>query len=304
MTRSPRRLKEQVRDTVSELPIQAARFAVMGVGRALLLTDRVRKDYREARQSGLGPVLGRLKDDAENITGMVVGKVSGNGKTAEEPERRTSGESEISVGKPRRAAASRPAAPARPATSPPARPKPTSGKPTTGKPTTGKPTTGRQAAGKPAAAEGAGPKPATSRPATAKPATPKPAAQKPATKPAAKPAAKPATATPTTAKAKPAESKPATAPKADAKPKTATAEQPSTAKPAAKPKTAESKPPAGKDLPLAAYDGATLASVRARLRSLDTRQVTELRDYERAHAARADFLRMYENRIAKLRGDH
>jgi hypothetical protein len=293
MTRSPRRLKEQVRDTVSELPIQAARFAVMGVGRALLLTDRVRKDYREARQSGLGPVLGRLKDDAENITGMVVGKVSGNGKTAEEPERRTSGESEISVGKPRRAAASRPAAPARPATSPPARPKPTSGKPATGRPTTGKPATGKQAAGKQAAAEAAGSKSATSRPATTKPATPKPAAQKPATKPAAKPA--------TTAKA---ESKPATAPKADAKPKTATAEQPSTAKPAAKAKPAESKPPAGKDLPLAAYDGATLASVRARLRNLDTRQVTELRDYERAHAARADFLRMYENRIAKLRGDH
>ncbi|MCW2865543.1 MAG: hypothetical protein JWP48_7251 [Actinoallomurus sp.] len=281
MTRSPRRLREQVRDTVSELPIHAARFAVMGVGRALLLTDRVRKDYREARESGLGPVLGRLKDDAENITGMVVGKVSSNGKTAEEPKRRTAGDSEISVGKPRPAATSRPApssqrpaAPARPAASPPARPASSRPKP-------------------PAA------KPAGSKPASAKPATARPAASKPATKPAAKPA----TAKPTAAKAKPPESKPVTAPKADAKPKTATADKPS----AAKPKTAESKPAtgaAGKNLPLEGYDDATLASVRARLRGLDIRQVTELRDYERSHAARADFLRMYENRIAKLRGDH
>jgi hypothetical protein len=296
MTRSPRRLREQVRDTVSELPIHAARFAVMGVGRALLLTDRVRKDYREAREQGLGPVLGRLKDDAENITGMVVGKVSGNGKTAEEPKRRTARDSEISVGKPRTAATSRPAtssqrpaAPARPATSPPARPASSRPKPATGKP--------------------AGSKPATAKPAASKAATAKPAAEKPTTaKPATKPAAKPATARSTAAKAKTAEPKPATAAKpesakADAKPKTATAEKPS----AAKPKTAESKPAtraAGKDLPLAGYDEATLASVRARLRGLDTRQVTELRDYERSHAARADFLRMYENRIAKLRGDH
>jgi hypothetical protein len=57
-----------------------------------------------------------------------------------------------------------------------------------------------------------------------------------------------------------------------------------------------------KELPVSGYDEATIASVRARLRGLDARQVGELRDYERAHAARADFLRMYENRIATLRG--
>ncbi|HZE31420.1 MAG TPA: hypothetical protein VE198_08295, partial [Actinoallomurus sp.] len=106
MTRSPRRLREQVKDTVSELPIHAARLAVMGVGRALLLTDRVRKDYQEARKSGLGPVLGRLKDDAENMAGNVVGKVSGNG-TAEKTAR-SAADSEISVGKPKPAASARP----------------------------------------------------------------------------------------------------------------------------------------------------------------------------------------------------
>lgn len=272
MTRSPRRLREQVRDTVSELPIHAARLAVMGVGRALLLTDRVRKDYREARTSGLGPVLGRLKDDAENIAGNVVGKVSGNG-TAEEAARSAT-DSEISVGKPKRAASPRPAASSprpKPATAPPSRPTATS-----------RP--------KPAPA----PKPAaTSKPAAApksSTAKPKPAAQ---AKPA--PQAKPA------AQAKPA---PQTKPTAQAKAS-------SQAKTSAKPKAAE-KPPAkprakattAKDLPVAGYDEATLASVRARLRGLDARQVGELRDYERSHAARADFLRMYENRIAKLKGDH
>jgi hypothetical protein len=211
MTRSPRRLREQVKDTVSELPIHAARLAVMGVGRALLLTDRVRKDYREARESGLGPVLGRLKDDAGALTGSIVGKVAGNGEAA--PESRVAADSEISVGKP-------------PATRPATPPKP------------------------------AGPAEAT-RP-----------------KPAPKAAAKP---------------KPAPKPKAETKAETKT--------PVAK------KAAAGASLPITGYDEATLASVRARLRGLDARQVAELRDYERANAARADFLRMYENRIAKLRGE-
>ncbi len=199
MTPSPRRLKEQVKETVSELPIHAARLAVMGVGRALMLTDRVRKDYRDVRQTGLGPVLGRLRDDAESLTGAVVGKVAGrqesNGQVDDRP--RPTDESEISVGKPTE----------------PARP----------------------------------PKPA----ATTRPASPPPA------------------------------------PKSAAKPE------------AAKPKPAT--PKAASDLPVSDYDDASIASVRARLRGLDARQVAELRDYERANAARADFLRMYENRIAKLK---
>ncbi|MFB9833167.1 hypothetical protein [Actinoallomurus acaciae] len=240
MTRSPRHLRDQVKDTVSELPIQAARLAVMGVGRALLLTDRLRKDYREARESGLSPVLGRLKNDAENLTGMVVGKVAGNGKVEEPPKGRPAGDSEISVGKPKPSATTRPADRAKPATAPPARPSASSR-----------------------------PKSATAKPAAAKP-TPKPA-PKPSPKPAAKPKAKP----PAAEKAKQAEAK--------------------TARPKPRAKAVA-------NLPIAGYDEATLASVRARLRGLDAKQVGELRDYERAHAARADFLRMYENRIAKLRG--
>jgi hypothetical protein len=244
MTRSPRRLKDQVRETVSELPIHAARFAVMGVGRALLLTDRVRKDYREARASGLGPVLGRLKGDAENITGTIVGKVtervSGNGRAAAGPERET----EISVGKPK--------AQARPAQKPAQKPTP-----------------------KPAPKPAAGP---PSRPAAAsrpKPATAKATREKPA---------------PSKAAGKPA-------PEAAAKPKPAAEKAPEKAT-----EKAAEKKTAAKELPLSGYDEATLASVRARLRGLDVRQVAQLRDYERSNAARADFLRMYENRIAKLKG--
>jgi hypothetical protein len=164
MTRSPQRLKEQVREAVSELPIHAARLAVMGVGRALLLTDRVRKDYREAREAGLGPVIGRLRNDAENL----IGKVTSRPAEPQAPE------SEIVVGKPEPV--------------PPPRPEPDA-------------------------------------------APPEPAAE----------------------------------------------------------------------LPVPGYDEASIASVRARLRNLDADQVAALRDYERAHEARADFLKMFENRIAKLK---
>ena len=267
MTRSPRRLREQVKETVSELPIHAARLAVMGVGRALLLTDRVRKDYKQARESGVGPVLGRLRDDAENMTGKAVGKVtdrlSGDGHAGKESRPRSAADSEIAVGKPK-AASARP----KPAATPP------------------KPTTARA------------PKPAAAAQAKSAAAPPKPAAaQRKPTAAQAKPAAapsKPAAARPRAATGQPT---PAAEPKpAAARPRPAT-EQP---KPAAEPKQPAAA--GARELPVSGYDEASIASVRARLRGLDTRQVTELRDYERAHAARADFLLMYGNRIAKLRG--
>src|SRR3954471_19816144 len=98
MTRLLQRLKEKVRDTVSEIPVHAARLAVMGVGQALLLTDRVRKDYKEARAAGLGPVLGRLREDAESLTGKMVGKVMGRSGDGHGPA--PAADSEIVVGKP------------------------------------------------------------------------------------------------------------------------------------------------------------------------------------------------------------
>ena len=54
------------------------------------------------------------------------------------------------------------------------------------------------------------------------------------------------------------------------------------------------------DGPLPNYDELSVASLRARLRNLDAAQVKRMAEYERAHAARADVVTMFERRIAKL----
>ena len=61
--------------------------------------------------------------------------------------------------------------------------------------------------------------------------------------------------------------------------------------------------PADSAPPLPNYDELSVASLRARLRNLDVAQVKQLADYERAHAARADVLSMFERRIAKLEAE-
>jgi hypothetical protein len=53
-------------------------------------------------------------------------------------------------------------------------------------------------------------------------------------------------------------------------------------------------------LPLPRYDELSLASIRARLRSLDAGQLRILADYERANAERPEVLGMLERRIEKL----
>ncbi|MFE6305446.1 hypothetical protein [Nocardiopsis sp. NPDC057823] len=58
--------------------------------------------------------------------------------------------------------------------------------------------------------------------------------------------------------------------------------------------------PAVEDLAVPTYDELTLPSVRARLRKLTVEQVRDLRAYEVAHQGRAEFIKMYDNRIAKL----
>lgn len=278
MTRSPRRLKAQVQDTVSELPIHAARLAVMGVGQALLLTDRVRKDYREAREEGIGPVIGRLRDDAEHLTGRIVNRITGRGGadvTAPSGRGPAAADGEIAVGKPRRPAASRPA-PARPRP-PAARRKPAEPAAKQAKPAAG-PSGRTTAAGRPKGAAAASSRTGGAGTATP-PAKPGPTAKTPpSSKAAADKAARPAQAKPASSGAK---ERPAPASRSGAASGTGA--------------------DAAAELPVPDYDKATLASVRARLRNLSARQVTRLRDYERAHAARAEFLRMYENRLTKLR---
>lgn len=69
----------------------------------------------------------------------------------------------------------------------------------------------------------------------------------------------------------------------------------------AEPAVAEVTPAA--ELPLANYDSLTIASLRARMRNLSVAQLGQLIAYEKAHAARADVLAMFERRVAKLESE-
>jgi hypothetical protein len=58
--------------------------------------------------------------------------------------------------------------------------------------------------------------------------------------------------------------------------------------------------PEASALPLANYDALSVASLRARLRNLSVDQLTQLIDYEKAHANRAEVITMFERRITKI----
>lgn len=272
MTRSPRRLKQQLQDTVGEqvrdLPLHAVRLAMFGVGRALLLGDRVTRDYKEITAGGgVRPVLDRLRDDvqgtAEKVVGHVVERVRGD-----EPE---SG-----------AGAAPEPAPRAKVAEPPARPKPRPAARTS---------TDEISVGKPDGETKADPTTGTGAEARH---TPKHARPGPPPKPA-----KPGALGRHHAKPTP-RAEPAPAPKpADAAEKPKDAEKP---RPAEKAKDAEKPKVEAAKLPVPDYDNATLPQLRARLRGLSADQVRLLREYEREHAAREDVVRMYERRIAKLNG--
>ena len=72
---------------------------------------------------------------------------------------------------------------------------------------------------------------------------------------------------------------------------------------AARPAAPEPAAAAAVAAPLPNYDELSVASLRARLRNLDVTQVRQLAEYERAHAARADVLSMFERRVAKLEAE-
>ncbi|MFI0351561.1 hypothetical protein ACH34Q_13940 [Actinomadura sp. 9N407] len=203
MTKSPRRLKEQVRDSVGEqvrdIPLHAVRLAMFGVGRALLLSDRVTKDYKEITEgAGVKPVIGRFRDDVQHTAGKVVGHVvervrGGEPEPEPEPERASTRTRAVAT------------APAKP--SPAAKPGPAAAK--------AAPKAGEEiSVGKP--------KP----PAEAKPA-PKPQAEaKPAPKPQPKPAAEPAKPAEPAAEEAPFEPKPEVKPAAPAEAEKVAAELP------------------------------------------------------------------------------
>jgi hypothetical protein len=57
------------------------------------------------------------------------------------------------------------------------------------------------------------------------------------------------------------------------------------------------------ELPLANYDEASVASLRARLRNLSVEELTQLIEYEKANANRADVVTMFERRIVKVQAE-
>jgi hypothetical protein len=67
--------------------------------------------------------------------------------------------------------------------------------------------------------------------------------------------------------------------------------------------TVVAEPETGSALPLVNYDESSVASLRARLRNLSVAQLTQLVEYEKSHADRADVIAMFERRIAKVEAE-
>ena len=155
-------------------------------------------------------------------------------------------------------------------------------------------------------------KPATAKPATAKPTTPRRTAAKAAAAEAAEAAGEAAPKPPKRQSSRNFDKTgnvrvlgheadtPAPEPAAAAPEPVAAAPEPVVA---AEPEPVVAAEPAAAAAPLPNYDELSVASLRARLRNLDVAQVRELAEYERAHAARADVLTMFERRIAKLEAE-
>jgi hypothetical protein len=254
-----------VSDRIKEVPAQALRGVFAGIGQLLLITDKLR-----------------------------------NKAPADVPRARTPERSRPAAG----ATVSEPAVPqekaAEPAPAPPepaqaAGAKPSSVKSTPAKPATAKATTAKPAAATPTAAKATAANETTAKATAAKPS------RAPRTRDfdktgnvrllddaetsAARVSSAPAAAAPAPAAPAPAAAAPAAA------------ATPDTAADAVGSKPGDSGPP------LPNYDELSVASLRARLRNLDLAQVRQLAEYERAHAARADVIGMFERRIAKLEAD-
>jgi hypothetical protein len=130
----------------------------------------------------------------------------------------------------------------------------------------------------------------------------------------------PQTAVPETARAEP---ETATAPEAVAEPAAPAAAEPVAVAVATEPEvvvaevvepeavvtetvvteTVAAEPESSGGLPLANYDESSVASLRARLRNLSVAQLTQLVEYEKSHAARADVISMFVRRIAKVQAE-
>ena len=268
----------QVSERIKEAPAHALRGVFAGIGQLLLITDKLRnkashQDVPQART----PVASKTVTDT-----AVTSRAGRDAETApvEAAAAPAAATAAPSAPAPAEAVAEGEAVTAEPVPAKPAaRPRRTAAKPVTGKPVTAKP---------------------PAKPATAKPVTPRRTAAKAAAAEAAESAGEAVPKPPKRQSPRDFDKtgnvrvlgEKADSPVASAAPAAATAAP----EPSAAPEPAAAAP-------LPNYDELSVASLRARLRNLDVAQVRQLAEYERAHAARADVLSMFERRIAKLEAE-
>jgi hypothetical protein len=269
----------QVSERIKEAPAQALRGVFAGIGQLLLITDKLRnkgshQDVPRARTPGA----------SASVTDTAVTSPAGQGAGTAAAPAGTVAEAAPAGAAPAGAAPVAAAAP--PAAAAPAAPGPAES-------SAAKPATARRAA-KPAAGKPVTPKPAA-KPVTAKP----PTARRPAAKAAAESAAAAGEAPPKPPKRQSTRDFDKTGNVRLLGDETADPAAAAAPQPAAGPEPAAAADPA----PLPNYDELSVPSLRARLRNLDVTQVRQLAEYERAHAARAEVLTMFERRIAKLEAE-
>lgn len=260
--------KDGLKDKARDLPLLVVRGTLSAAGQALTLVDRVKNSIRGGKD-------GKEKEDAES-------RPTDAATPAAEEEKPARKEPVIFAPKPGAAepngtAKAKPDpvifAPAKTDTAPETAAKP---EPET-KP---KPEAETEAETKPEAESKAAPEDAVAQPAVAQPVTmePEKAEEQPKPKKAAK------------AKAEPAK----------AKEKEKLAEAAETV-----PAAAGSEPAhlgAGELAePIPGFASLSVASLRARMRGKTEEQIAEYLAYEQATSARPEVIRMYENRLAKLR---
>jgi len=272
----------QVSERIKEAPAQALRGVFAGIGQLLLISDKLRN-----KASHQDVARARTPRAPETVTDTTVTKPAGQGAAAPAGPPAAKRAEAARAGAAAAAAAAAPAAPA--------------AGPGTAKPGPAKPGAARRTAAKPAAAKPAGGKPVTPKPAT-KPATPRRTAAKAA---AAESAAAAGEAAPRPPKRQSTRDldKTGNVRLLGETAGSAVAEAAPAAPVAARPAAPEPAAAAAVAAPLPNYDELSVASLRARLRNLDVSQVRQLAEYERAHAARAEVLTMFERRIAKLEAE-
>ena len=283
----------QVSERIKEAPAHALRGVFAGIGQLLLITDKLRnkashQDVPQART----PVASKTVTDTAVTSPVGRAAETAPVDAAAAPAAATAAPSAPAPA-PAEAVAEGEAVTAEPVPAKAAaRPRRTAAKPVTGKPITAKP---------------------PAKPATAKPVTPRRTAAKAAAAEAAESAGEAVPKPPKrqsprdfdkTGNVRVLGDK-ADSPVASAAPAAAAAapEPAPTPEPSAAAEPAAAAEPTAAAAPLPNYDELSVASLRARLRNLDVAQVRQLAEYERAHAARADVLSMFERRIVKLEAE-